>query len=111
MAHSRFAYLSDSEIADLQKKHVSKSTKAVTNNALKTFLAFCIEENYYSIGVMPLKELNKHLTRFYAGARTEKGELYKINTMHALRGGLQRHFSEVRNIDIINDEEFNGANI
>ena len=83
MAETRFAYLSDAEIEDLQKKKLAKSTHSGVNNALKTFLAFCTEENYYSIGVIPEEELNSHLIRFYAGARTLKGELYKINSINA----------------------------
>ena len=51
------------------------------------------------------------MTRFYAGARTEKGELYKINSLNAIRSGLQRHLLETRNIDIINDDYFYDSNI
>ena len=110
-SEGRFAYLSDAELEELQKKKLAKNTNRATSNAVRTFLAFCQEENYYSIGVIPLVELAKHLTRFYAGARTENGELYKINSMNGLRNGLQRHFLQTRGVDIINDELFNSSNI
>jgi len=107
---NRFMHLSDAELADLEKVKVAKSTTKSTSNALKTFLAFCKEENYNSIQDISLDELNSLLTKFYAGARTLKGELYKMNSLRGIRSGLQRHFQEVRGIDIINDNDFNTAN-
>ena len=47
---------------------------------------------------------------FYAGCRTEKGELYKVNSTHAIRSCLQRHFMLTRQMDIINDDFFMESN-
>ena len=91
-------------ILELAKKKVSKSTNGATSNAVKTFLSFCKQLNIYSINIVDLEELKNVLSRFYAGCPTEKGELYKVNSMHSIRNGLQRHFLVVRNIDIINDK-------
>ena len=91
-------------------KKVSKSTNGATSNTVKTFLSFCKELNIYSINIVDLEELKNVLSRFYAGCRTEKGELYQVNSMHSIHNGLQRHFLMVRNIDIINDNFFVESN-
>ena len=107
---TRFVHVTVDDVNNLKKKDVSKSTNAGTSNALKTFLSFCTEMNVYSINVIEKEELRDVLTRFYAGARTEKGEFYKVNSMQAIRNGLQRHFLETRKIDIINDDFFRETN-
>ena len=76
----RFVHLSPEEVEALQQKKTSKNTNKATSNALKTFLSFCQEENVLSINIIPLEDLDSILARFYAGARTEQGELYKPNT-------------------------------
>ena len=108
---SRFVHVDESEIQNLKVKKTAANTKRGTSNALKTFLAFCTEENVYSVNVIPNEELRDLLTRFYAGARTEEGELYKVNMMQSLRNGLRRWFLENRKIDIINDDFFAEANL
>ena len=108
---TRFVHVDETEIERLKVKETSASTKKGTSNALKTFLSFCTEENVYSVNVISLEELRGLLTRFYAGARTVKGEYYKVNMMHSLRNGLRRHFKEVRKIDITNDGFFEEANM
>ena len=47
---------------------------------------------------------------FYAGARTAKGEMYKVNSLKALRFSLQRFFIDSRGINIIDDDEFEKSN-
>ena len=100
---TRFVHVTADDVNNLKKKDVAKSTNAGTSNALKTFLGFCKEVNVYSINVISKEQLRDLLAKFFAGARTEKGQLYKVNTMQAIRSGLQRHFMETRKIDIIND--------
>ena len=106
----RFVYLSNKDIKELGNKKVAKSTNNATSNAVKTFLAFCKELNIYSINIMEVKELANVLAKFYAGCRTEKGELYKVNSMNSLRNGLQRHFIIQRNVDIVKDDIFRESN-
>ena len=50
------------------------------------------------------------MIRFYPSIRTEKGELYKLNTMKGYRSSIQRYMEKVKNIDIINDGEFLTSN-
>ena len=107
---TRFVHVTADDVNNLKKKDVAKSTNAGTSNALKTFLAFCKEVNVYSINVISKEQLRDLLAKFFAGARTEKGQLYKVNTMQAIRSGLQRHFMETRKIDIINDDFFQETN-
>jgi len=57
------------------------------------------------------KELNDLLKQFYAGARTEKGEKYKNNSLSSFRSSLRRYFLDEMKIDIFNDETFTESNI
>ena len=73
-------------------------------------MLFCQELNIICINSISKEELKQSLTKYFAGVRTEKGEMYKINSMHSLRNGLQRHFLVHRAIDIINDDFFKESN-
>ena len=66
------------------------------------------EEQLDRVEKTKLKDI---LSKFYAGCRTEKGELYKVNSLNAIRSGLQRYFLEIGNFDIINDEYFRESNV
>ena len=108
---SRFIHLTELQLKELSLKQTAKNTNLATSNAVKTFLAFCQELNIFSINVIEKELLRDTLSKFYAGCRTEKtGELYKINSMHHLQNGLQRHFMTHRQIDIINDTFFTESN-
>ena len=48
--------------------------------------------------------------KFYAGARTEKGDKYKNNSMISFRHSIQRHFIDTKDINIIDDSDFVPAN-
>ena len=50
------------------------------------------------------------LENFYVNARTNKGELYHVQTLKGLRSNLNRWFKEKRDLDIVNDVRFNKAN-
>ena len=56
------------------------------------------------------EELNSLLKRFYAGARKENGEVYKMTAFNALRYGLQQHFLELKSWDIKTDSSFMECN-
>ena len=56
-------------------------------------------------------EFDELLVKFYPGIRTNKGELYKLNSMRSLRFSLQRYFLQVSGKDIIDPIEFRKSNI
>lgn len=79
-------------LKEIAPKRVAKSTSAATNTAVKNFLTFCGDLNMGILEEMSKENLKYKLLKFYAGCRTEKGEMYKVNSMHTIRNGLQRYF-------------------
>ena len=53
----------------------------------------------------------KLLEDFYADVRTQKGELYHVQTMKSMRSNLNRWFKENRDLDIIEEIRFTKANM
>ena len=62
------------------------------------------------VDTYPTDQLDNMLSKFYTEARSEKGELYTKMTLKKTRYGIQRYWSDKRNIDIIKDKEFIGSN-
>ena len=113
ISDNRFAVISDKDITEMMKKKSAKNTVKSTHTAVNILTTYCqqtgIEEN---LNDMTATNLNSLLCKFYISARTEKGELYKINSMRSIRSGLQRHFLEqVFSYDILSHHEFKEANI
>ena len=108
---ARFVQLKEQELENLCTKKNAKNTDRATITGLNTLISF-IEESGSDTNIdkMSLEDLNSLLVRFYAGARTKKGDLYKLNSMRSLRFSLQRHFLEVFGIDIIENEIFRPSN-
>ena len=109
----RFVEVNAIELDELTKIKKSKNTENGTKTAVNTFEKFLIETNICDklcLSTIDKEQLQDILCKFYAGSRTEKGELYKVNALHALRNGLRRHFLEKLEIDVINDESFISSN-
>ena len=51
------------------------------------------------------------LSQFWLAVRTEKGELYKANSLQNIRHGINRRIKELRDFDIIQSPEFAEANV
>ena len=105
--NKRFVELSEEQVNELKKKTVRKNTTSVTNTSVNTFKKFCKQVNCSkTLEELTKEELNSLLKRFYAGARKENGEVYKMTAFNALRYGLQRHFLELKSWDIKADSSF-----
>lgn len=105
----RFGDLDEESIRELEENKDSRSTKNTIKRSVKIFRAFLKENDMNdNFEDFPRENLNDALKKFYANARTEKGEHYKTNSMSALKYGLSRHLLD-HNIDI-NDAEFSGSN-
>ena len=108
MATGRFVTLSLEELKKLQRKQRAKNTDRTTQfgvNLLQKYLVATGSRR--KVEDMQPEELNNTLISFYPGARTEKGERYKLNTLKNLRFILHRYFSEKRGVHIISDPIFN----
>ena len=55
------------------------------------------------------ENLDEALKRFYANARTEKGEMYKVSSFGQIRYGITRYLKDKHQIDI-SGEEFQKSN-
>ena len=111
MATSRFVQLSPEELLKLQRKQQSLNTVRSTKfgvNLLQKYLVATGSET--KVEEIQPAELNEILISFYSGARTEKGESYKLNSLKNLRFSIQRYYLEKRGIDIIADPLFKTSN-
>eukprot|EP00111_Clytia_hemisphaerica_P010449 TCONS_00030516-protein len=107
---SRFAELTDQQIETMMEKKNAKNTDQNTSYAVRILEAFCKHAKTSYKGITS-SELDKLLSKLYVSARTAKGDLYKLNSMKAIRSGLQRHFIRILNVDIITDETFRMSNL
>ncbi|XP_069460819.1 uncharacterized protein [Ambystoma mexicanum] len=55
-------------------------------------------------------QLNRILCMFYAGMRKPNGDYYAKKSITSFRYGLQRHFAQLKGIDILHDPAFRDAN-
>lgn len=82
----RFASLSESELELLVSERHSKKTKETTNWSVSTFKAWCTEKKIQTpLEEMSIGQLDQNLRRFYAEARTKKGEDYSKSTLLGFR--------------------------
>ena len=109
---SRFATHTPEELQSLQRKQNAKNTDRATK------VGIALLNNYLTaIGVntkieeMSPEELNAILIRFYAAARTVKGEYYKLNSMRSFRASIQRFYLDKCGVDILCDNRFDTSNI
>ena len=109
---SRFVQLSHEKLLELQNKQTAKNTDRSTKFGLNLLNKFLAETgNGAQVDSLTPRELNLKLIAFYPGARTEKGELYKLNSMKNVRFSIQRYYLEKTGVDIITSDEFKASNI
>ena len=84
----RFATYNSDELAELQKKKLSKRTDLSTQNGMNVLRKFCDETqiaNSNELSTLGTAELNELLVKFYAGARKNDGKRYEINAYKSIR--------------------------
>ena len=109
---SRFATLSTADIDNLLLTKDSESSNKSAEQSFNIFLRHLKEKNE-TIDVKTIESctLNEILSKFYAEARKEDGNLYKKTSMQSLRYGLQRKIKTIRNdINIMEDKQFKRCN-
>ena len=109
---TRFVAATEAQIGNFARKINAPSTDNSTDFAVKLLRSYCVETStlFPEGDNFSEKELDKTLAKFYIGARTKKGELYKLNSMKGIRFSLQRYFLNKIEIDIINNEKFKECN-
>ncbi|KAL9958211.1 hypothetical protein ACROYT_G035192 [Oculina patagonica] len=111
----RFASFSESELEQLVSERHSKKTKEVTNWSVTTFKAWCAEKNIQTpLEAMTMGQLDENLRRFYAEARTKKGEEYSKSTLLGFRHSVERFLNAPpnnRGLQISTDPRFARSNL
>ena len=106
---ARFGNLSTLEIEEIESKKDKENTKKCISKSVRALRAFLTEKGmdpeFESLNTV---DLDDTLKLFYANARTEKGELYKISSFNQLRYGIMKHMFS-KDVDI-NSEEFRKSN-
>ena len=111
-SQSRFAKSSEDEIQKLLLGKKSENTLKATKTAVKVFRDYLSEKGLdINFERQNKIQLNSVLRKFYVEARKKDGDFYKKSALTSIRFGINRHLQSARrNIDIINDSEFNEAN-
>ena len=109
----RFTNVEEEDLSNLLDNKDSKNTKKTIQLAVNTLIAYCVSKNviFADFEKLPADALCGHLRSFYASIRTQKGEYYSKKSMISIRYGIQRHFLKVRDLDIVNNDEFKPANL
>ncbi|XP_060758189.1 uncharacterized protein LOC132868911 isoform X3 [Neoarius graeffei] len=104
----RFNLKDGEDLEDFIESTDSENTKKQIKYGLAIFKEYCslAEVNYEELDN---SQLDKLLSRFYAGARSKKGADYCAKTMHSIRFALQRHFLAARRTDI-RSQDFSVSN-
>ncbi len=68
------------------------------------------DKNLPELSNTPDAELPNLLESFYSDVHNKQGERYKLQSLKCILAGLNRHFKETRNLDIISDPLFTKSN-
>ena len=110
MAHNhRFGNLSMEDIDEIEKNKDSKNTKKVIKKSINILRAF-LDEKGQDVNFEDLSnnDLDLVLKDFFANARTEKGDMYKLSSFRQIKYGIGK-FLSTKNIDI-DGSEFSKSN-
>lgn len=102
----RFKEVSEEELTKFIDSADSDNTKKQIKYGLSVFSEFCNQVQAGNFTDADISTLDVLLSKFYAGARNQKGGLYSKKSMQSIRYGLQRHFLAKRGFDIVNSTDF-----
>ena len=109
---TRFANITEDDIATLLSNKDSQNTKRATKVAVGVFQLYLQEKGQsidFASFLMPV--LNDLLKKFYIEARRKDKQPYSKSSLTAIRFGLCRFIKSSRpDVDIINGSEFNEVN-
>ena len=107
----RVAQVSDETVKSMAMKKNAKRTDESTKSAVKILRDYCEETGIlFPDNTATAADLDSILSKFYIGARTRNGQMYKINSIKSIRFALQRFFLQSNLVDIINDPGLNESN-
>ncbi|XP_022242089.1 uncharacterized protein LOC111085855 [Limulus polyphemus] len=98
----KFQSLTDEKLQGFVAEKDSKSTKSIIRGAVKVFEEYCTAQRV--IMDDNVENLASILGKFYIEVRQTNGEMYTKTSMISIRYGLQRHFQNTHDIDIVKDK-------
>jgi len=103
---------SDEDTVEPLDGHSHVGSKRIVKTALKSLDEYARfkGKNLTDVEDMSTADLDKFLGRFYAELRKSDGSMYAHGSLLATRYGLQQHFKETKNINIILSSDFESAN-
>lgn len=102
------------QINKAELEGIPQSTKFSTKHHVDKFKEFLSSHNYPNdIEHMPISYLAQYLRFYYFSLRTKDGAFYSPNSLIGIRAAIQRYLNGPtidRQVNIMNDREFNRAN-
>ena len=104
----RFGASTDEEIAEILQERNAVNTNKATKSCIRILNDYITEKHLPKLEETGDADLPALLKEFYVNARQKKNnDLYHTQTMKNIRSGFQ----ENRKVNIINDDQFNEANM
>lgn len=96
------------EIENLEKEGKCVSTEKQTRHYVQMFQAFLKENNLPEdlLKEMPVRYVESYLRLWFSRLRKKDGDLYSPNTLACCRAAIHRYLLEVRNMPLIDNEQF-----
>ena len=108
---SRFITFTEDQLKSLTRQKLSKNTENSTKVGIKLLKKYCSGTGVdFEEEVREKESLDNLLMKFYAGIRTERGDVYKNNSLISFRNSLHRYFMEKQKVNIFDDHHFKNSN-
>ena len=92
---TRFSCLTEEEIEELRDNRNRENTKKVVKSAVKLFKTYLLEKKEdVNFEEYTNNHLDSILSQFFANLRTEKGQLYKVNSLASIKYGIWKHMKD-----------------
>lgn len=98
------------ETRSLNTRQQNKDVRNCMRTSFNAFCEFVAAQNLdvADIERIPETELNDLLVKFFGQLRKKNGAPYSLNSLFSIRYGLQLHFKNMRDTDIVNNRAFKG---
>ncbi len=110
LQYSCFKSTSEAERQKILEDRNSSSTNKATKHMLRILEEYIIEREVPKLEDTTDDQLPHLLECFYTELRQQDGSMYKLAILKCIHTGLNHHFKDTRNLDIISDIRFTKAN-
>ncbi|XP_076070355.1 uncharacterized protein KIAA1958-like [Mytilus galloprovincialis] len=105
---SRFRSVSNEDTDEFLRKNVNKNTDYKTRSDVKTFYTWAQQVGEFrELQMIPFKELDAILARFYLGVRNKEGQEYEPDTLTGFQNSIERHLKNNKVVvDLKRNDDF-----